>query len=149
MVYDQVESYLNEHKLLYNFQSGFRTGFSTDTCLIHLSYVRFQMDRGNFVGMILLDLQKAFDTVDLDILIMKLEALGLGRDIILWFQSYLFNRQQLVDVSGVHSSFDKVACGVPQNSILGPLLFLIYVITSLVSLKINYCFIRFCNICNR
>jgi len=59
VVYDQVESYLNEHNILYNFQSGFRTGFSTDTCLIHLSdIIRFQMDSGNFVGMIRLALQK-------------------------------------------------------------------------------------------
>ena len=84
VVYDQVESYLKEHNLLYNFQSGVRTGFSTDTCLIHLSdFIRFQMDSGNLVGMILLDLQKAFNTVDHVILISKLEAIGLGHDIVL------------------------------------------------------------------
>ena len=88
VVYDQVESYLKEHNLLYNFQSGFRTGFSTDTCLIHLSdFIRFQMDSGNFVGMILLDLQKAFDTVDHVILISTLETIGLGYAFILWFKS--------------------------------------------------------------
>jgi len=105
VVYDQVESYLKEHTLLYNFQSGFRTGFSTDTCLIHLSdFIRFQMDSGNIVGMILLDLQKAFDTVDHVILILKFEAIGL-RPLVLWFKSYLCDRQQLVDVSSTHSSF--------------------------------------------
>ena len=79
------------------------------------------------VGMVLLDLQKAFDTVDHSILLMKLEALGLSQDIIRWFHSYLSDRQQLADVSGTMSSYSKIACGVPQGSILGPLLFLIYV----------------------
>ena len=65
VVYDQIQTYLDERKLLYNFQSGFRPRFSTDTCLIHLTdYIKFQMDEGYFVGMVLLVLQKAFDTVD-------------------------------------------------------------------------------------
>ena len=73
VIFDQVEEYLNDKNLLYNFQSGFRRGFSTDTCLIHLSdFIRLQMDKGNMVGMVLLDLQKAFDTVDHNILLMKL-----------------------------------------------------------------------------
>jgi hypothetical protein len=128
VVYDQVEEYLSKNNLLYMFQSGFRRGFSTDTCLIHLSdYIRFQMDQGNLVGMILLDLQKAFDTVDHGILLMKMEAMGLGKDILRWFKSYLSERQQLVNVAGSSSSYANITCGVPQGSILGPLLFLIYV----------------------
>ena len=85
------------------------------------------MDQGHYVGMILLDLQKAFDTVDHGILLMKLESLGLSKDVTRWFQSYLSDRQQLVDVSGYKSSYARISCGVPQGSILGPLLFLIYV----------------------
>ena len=77
--------------------------------------------------MVLLDLHKAFDTVDHSILLMKLEALGLSQDIIRWFHSYLSDRQQLVDVSGTFSSCAGIRCGVPQGSILGPLVFLIYV----------------------
>ena len=128
VVYDQVESYLNQKRLLYKFQSEFRSRFSTDTCLIHLTdFIKFQMDQGHYVGMILLDLQKAFDTVDHGILLMKLEPLGLSKDVTRWFQSYLSDRQQLVDVSGTKSSYARISCGVPQGSILGPLLFLIYV----------------------
>lgn len=110
------------------FQSGFRSGFSTDTCLIHLTdFIRYENDKGNVVGMVLLDLQKAFDTVDHSILLMKLQASGLSIDVLNWFKSYLSDRQQLVDVSGTYSSNSKITCGVPQGSILGPLLFLIYV----------------------
>ena len=114
-------------KLLYQFQSGFRNRYSTDTCLIHLTdVIKFHMDKGHFIGMVLLDLQKAFDTVDHTILLMKLEALCLSLDITRRFQSYLSDRQQLVDVSGTLSSYSKITCGFPQGSILGPLLFLIY-----------------------
>lgn len=128
VVYDQLETYLDERKLLYNLQSGFRPRFSTDTCLIHLTdFIKFQMDKGNVVGMVLLDLQKAFDTVVHSILLTKLEALGLSNDAVRWFRSYLSDRQQLVDVSGTFSSCEDISCGVPQGSILGPLLFLIYV----------------------
>ena len=78
--------------------------------------------------MVLLDLQKAFDTVDHGVLLMKLEASGLNADSLKRFQSYLSGRTQLVDVHGTCSSFANVTCGVPPGSILGPTLFLIYVI---------------------
>ena len=127
-MYDQLETYLDERKLLYDLQSGFRPNYSTDTCLIHLTdFIKFQIDKGNAVGMVILDLQKAFDTVDHSILLAKLGAMGLSNDIVKWFQSYLSGRQQLVDVAGTFSSCEKNSCGVPQGSILGPLLFLIYV----------------------
>ena len=103
VVYDQIEGFLDQKKLLYKFQSGFRSRFSTDTCLIHLTdFIKFQMDKGHYVDMVLLDLQKAFDTVDHNILLMKLEALCLNQDVVRWFRSYLSDRQQLVD-SWVHS----------------------------------------------
>ena len=115
--------------------------YSTDTCLIHLSdFVKFQMDEGHFVGMVLLDLQKAFDTVDHTILLMKLEALCLSQDITRWFQSYLSDRQQLVDVSlsGILSSYSKITCGVPQGSIIGPLSILAHLSRRLTSELIGY-----------
>ena len=73
VVYDQVEGYFKDKNLLYKFQSGFRSGFSTDTCLIHLTdFIRHENDKGNVVGMVLVDLQKAFDTVDHSILLTSL-----------------------------------------------------------------------------
>ena len=128
VVYDQVESYLDQNKLLYKFQSCLRSRYSTDTCLTHLTdFIKFQMDKGHFFGMVLLDLQKAFDTVHHGIFLMKLKALGLSQDVSRWFQSYLSDRQQLVNVSGTLSSHANISCGVPKGSILGPLLFFIYV----------------------
>ena len=88
-------------KLLYKFQSGFRSRFSTETCLIHLTdFIKFQMDKDHYIGMVLLDLQKVFDTVDHNILLMKLKAIGLNQDVVRWFRSYLADLQQLGDVSG-------------------------------------------------
>jgi len=138
-VYEQVDHYLSDNKLLYEYQSGFRTSYSTDTCLIHLTdYIKQEQDKGNYTGMVLIDLQKAFDTVDHKILLQKLEALGFQKTTIEWFESYLNGRLQCVDIGGTLSTPAIVTCGVPQGSILGPLLFLIYVndMPSAVSCKL-------------
>ena len=94
--------------------------------MIHLTdYIQNQVSKGNYTGLILLDLQKAFDTVDHDILCRKLGAMGI--DYVEWFRSYLSGRKQIVHVNKVDSDPLQISCGVPQGRILGPLLFLCYV----------------------
>ena len=132
-VHAQFVSYLTKKGVLTESQSGFRPGFSADTCLLGLSdYIRQEMSGGKLVGLVLLDLQKAFDCVDHGILLDKLGKMGVGS--VDWFRSYLSGRRQCVLVDGVTSDFGEVDCGVPQGSILGPILFLCYVNDMSVSL---------------
>jgi len=84
-------------------------------------------ESGLFTGMILIDLQKAFDTIDHEILINKMEYLGFSKHVVLWFKSYLSKRIFIVNLNKTFSEPGKLLCGVPQGSILGPLLFLLYI----------------------
>ena len=132
-VHGQLVSYLTRGGILTESQSGFRPGFSADTCLLGLSeYIRKELRGGKLVGLVLLDLQKAFDCVDHGILLEKLGKMGVGS--VDWFKSYLSGRRQCVLVDGVASDFEGVNCGAPQGSILGPILFLCYVNDMSVSL---------------
>ena len=125
-IHSQLADYLEKRNILFENQSGFRGGYSTDSSLIGLSdYIKGEMAKGNLVGMVLIDLQKAFDTVDHAILLEKLRAVGVSS--VAWFQSYLSGREQCVEIGGSRSEFLPISCGVPQGSILGPQLFLIYI----------------------
>ena len=87
-IHVQLQKHLESNDLLFANQSGFRKSYSTDTCLINLTdQIRVEIAKGNYVGMVLLDLQKAFDTVDHEILCNKLETMGI--DFTDWFKSYL------------------------------------------------------------
>lgn len=128
LVHDQVMAYLESKKILYDYQSGFRNSFSTESALVYLTdKIKANMDKGLFSGLVLMDLQKAFDTVDHNILVKKLKCIGFNSTCIDWFTSYLSNRTQFVDIQGHKSECSNISCGVPQGSILGPMLFLIYV----------------------
>ena len=86
IVFSQLNEYLVNNKLLYEFQSGFRSNYSSDTCLIHLcDFIRQECDQGKYTGMVTLDLQKAFDTVNHAILLAKMKALGMTTDAVNWF----------------------------------------------------------------
>ena len=128
IVHCQTVSYLESSNILSEAQSGFRAGRSMGTCLIDfLNNIYQGVDRGCVCGVVSLDLAKAFDTVDHNILLSKLQALGFRYSAKSWFESYLSDRIQQTVVEG-HLSFPKqIKCGVPQGSILGPLLFICYI----------------------
>ena len=118
--HSQLSEYLEKRGLLFENQSGFRGGYSTDSCLIGLTdFIKGEIGKGNMVGMVLIDLQKAFDTVDHNVLREKLRSIGVSSTA--WFESYLSDRRQCVDVCGSRSEFLPISCGVPQGSILSRL----------------------------
>ena len=128
LVLDQTEEFFSLNKILYDYQSGFRKNHSTDTCLSFLNdKILKGFDDGLVTGMILIDLQKAFDTINHDILLKKLSIIGFSDHTAKWFQSYLSNRKFTVNLENSFSEVSSILCGVPQGSILGPILFLIYV----------------------
>ena len=88
-----------------------------------MNYIRSEMDFKKYIGMVMIDLQKVFDTVNYSILEIKLKAIGLDGKAIAWFDAYLTNRMQVADVGGIFSDPRVVPCVVPQGSILGPLHF--------------------------
>ena len=120
--------YLSQYNILYKYQSDFSTKHSTDLCLSYLNVKILKgFDNGRFTGTILIDLQKAYDTIDHNILLEKLKAIGFCDDTVNWFHSYLTSRTFLASIENKYSSISKISCGISQGSILGPLLFLMYV----------------------
>ena len=126
LIHDQSSAFLNSKNLLYTYQSGFRKKHFTDFCLSYLNdNILKGFDRGMMTAMILIDLQKTFDTIDHDVL--KLYAIGFSKRTVNWFKSYLPNRSFKVNLGNNFSQPTSISCEVPQGSILGPLLFSIYV----------------------
>ena len=128
LIYQQLYDCLMENSILNNCQWGFRSAHSTALALIDCSNNwLIRIDNGKINSTILLDVKKAFDTIDHDILLRKLSHYGISHTELEFFRSYLCNRLQCCSVNGHTSSFKAINCGVPQGPILGPLLFIIYV----------------------
>ena len=127
VVYVRMYSFLTEHNLIYDRQFGFRSNHSTNHALINLTKdIKSYMDRGYIAAGVFIDLQKAFDTVNPQILCDKPAYYGFRGKSLHLIQSFLNNRKQIVSINGFESSKLNITCGVPQGSTLGPLLFLIY-----------------------
>ena len=123
-----IYEYLDEHSILSDHQFGFRSGRSTvDQLLLVYEEVSRLVDGGESVDVILFDYSKAFDVVNHEILLTKLKCVGIDGLILAWISSFLTNRSMNVCVMGQRSSSKAILSGVPQGSVLGPLLFLVYI----------------------
>ena len=128
LVARQVVSHLQSNNLLPDRQSAYRSGFSTETAILRvLSDILEAVDEGDVAILALFDLSAAFDTVDHAILLSRLQrSYGVDGAVLHWFESYLSNRKQSVRRDSKSSAFTPVFCGIPQGSVLGPILFIIY-----------------------
>ena len=127
VMYEHLYKFLEKHEILYILQFGFRASHSVNHALVSLTATKNSLDNRKFGCGIFIDLQKAFDTVNHYILLMKLEHHGVRGAPQEWFKSYLSDRKQYVSINGSNSSYLNVNCGVPLGSVLGLLLFLIHI----------------------
>lgn len=128
VMYNRIIGFLNNHDILYPKQFGFRKQHSTSQAVLTIvERIRHCLDKGELACGVFVDLQKAFDTVDHKILLSKLNHYGIRGKANDWFRSYLTGRLQYVSIGEFKSQLKAILHGVPQGSVLGPLLFLLYI----------------------
>jgi hypothetical protein len=128
LVFNRCMNYIDAHNILNEKQFGFRSNHSTYMAILQLvDKINNAVERSETTIGIFLDLSKAFDTIDHNILLTKLEHYGFRGIVLQWFKNYLSNRKQYVSYNTCESELKHIICGVPQGSILGPLLFILYV----------------------
>ena len=128
ILYTRLTKYINKANLLYKYQFGFRKNHSTEHALIELvDQIRLSMSNNKMTCGIFIDLSKAFDTVNHQILLHKLEHYGIRGSALDLFKSYLSDRKQYAQIDKCKSQTRPITCGVPQGSVLGPLFFLLFI----------------------
>ena len=128
IVHNRLYNYLQQNDLLNVNQHGFRPNHSTIEATSELTDdIYLNMNKSRPTIALFLDFQKAFDTVNHDILISKVKLLGIKGDLLRWFINYVSSRYQQTSANGKASNLRRLECGIPQGSVLGPLLFLIYI----------------------
>ena len=128
LMHKRLSDCLNKYKMLYDHQFRFQKGKSTEHAALDLyTNIIKAIEKHEKICAIFLDFAKAFDTVNHDIRLREMEHHGIRAKLLEWFKSYLENRKEGVNTNGNSSEFSDITCGVPQGSVLGPLLFLIYV----------------------
>ena len=133
----RVNEYITENKILNNSQFGFRSKHSTNHAMINLTDITLEsLDKHLKVGGVFLDIAKAFDCVNHNILLRKLEFYGFRDTALMWFQSYLKDRTQFVSIKNQKSDTYTLTCGVPQGGTLAPILFILFMNDIINSSKI-------------
>ena len=128
IIFKYLYNYLETNQLITNFQSGFRPKDSTVNQLLEIYHKIIEsLDKQKEIKFIFCDISKAFDKVWHDGLLFKLKKYGITNNLLSWFKSYLSNRKQRVITEGFKSNWENTLAGVPQGSVLGPYLFLIYI----------------------
>ena len=136
LMYDRLYNFLEKKEIIFSLQFGFRQKYSATHALIHLTdKIRQEIGKGNYACGIFVDFQKVLDTVDHNKLLKKLEYHDVRVISNKWFASYFSNKKQFVSINGSKTNLADVKCGVPQGSIMGPLLFLIYINDLRVAIK--------------